>query len=83
METEQRNSAPRRFRVVQKWVKSHYHDEEYSACGRKLYLWEMEGEVCDQVFPRAHIEPQLPLKYHQVGIVGLVAWGGTKKTNKS
>lgn len=39
-----------------------------------LYLREMEGEVCDLVFPRGHIEPELPLKDHQVGNVGLVAW---------
>lgn len=38
------------------------------------YLWVMEHEVCHQVFPRAHVEPQLPLEDHQVGHVGLVYW---------
>ena len=38
------------------------------------YLWEVEGEVCDQVSPRGHIEPELPPYYHQVGYVGLVGW---------
>lgn len=38
------------------------------------YLWEVEGEVCDQVSPRGHVEPELPPYYHQVGYVGLVDW---------
>lgn len=36
------------------------------------YLREMESKVCNQVFPRAHIEPELPLTDHQVGHIGLV-----------
>lgn len=41
-----------------------------------LYLWVMESEVCNQVFSRAHIEPELSLKDHQIGHVGLdmLAW---------
>lgn len=37
------------------------------------HLWEMESEVCDQVFPWGHIEPELPPEDHQVRCNGLVA----------
>lgn len=39
-----------------------------------LYLWEMKGEVCNLIFPWAHIEPEFPLIDHKVGDVGLIAW---------
>jgi len=59
--------------------------QDNSACGKRVkasrmksvlvaHLWEMESEVCNQVFPRAHIEPELPLEVHPVGHIGLVAW---------
>lgn len=48
--------------------------QQNEECVSIEYLWEMESEVCNRVFPRAHIEPELPLKDHQVGHVGLVAW---------
>lgn len=65
-------------------IESMYHDNSARQKEQKLaewrkclvkYLREMESEVCNQVFPRAHIEPELPLKHHQVGYVGLVDLG--------
>lgn len=38
-----------------------------------LYLWEMKHQVCQQIFARGHIEPELPLHHHQVDHAGLVS----------
>lgn len=37
------------------------------------YLWEMEHQVCHQIFSRCYTEPELPLHRHQVGHTGLVS----------
>lgn len=38
------------------------------------YLRKMKCDVCNQIFARFHVEPELPLKNHQVEQRGLGAW---------